>query len=183
MRWTSECDARNGTLMHHVLVLPSGKPIKPAYTELWKRMLSDGCEHAATSGWTSLGVEIFERQAETDGHGFMHARFRDAQRKPCLGVSQYFLRSDALTCLNTRGEDRAAARQRQLRFWLEQYAALKQAAASPAVAPLLDRISRTHPLTMEAAAGYGWFDLQLGRDSFGPLPVQDQAMLEPKAAA
>jgi hypothetical protein len=183
MKWISECDARNGTLMHHVLVLPSGKPIEPAYAELWKRMLSDGCAHAETSGWTSLAIEIFERQSETDGHGFVHARFRDRHHKPCLGVSQYFLRTDALTCVEIRGEDRMAARRRQLRFWLEHYGLLKQATAAPALRPLLDRIGRARPLTVEAAAGYGWFDLQIGQESFGPLPAEDQAMLDLKAAA
>jgi hypothetical protein len=183
MRWISECDARNGTLMHHVLVLPSGKPIGPAYAELWKRMLSDGRAHAATSGWASLAVEIFERQSETDGHGFLHARFRDGQRKPCRGISQYFLRSDAFTCLNVRGEDRMAARRRQLRFWLEHYTLLKQAVDALEARPLLEPIGRTRPLIVDAAAGYGWFDLQIGQESFGPLPAQDQAMLALKAAA
>jgi hypothetical protein len=42
---------------------------------------------------------------------------------------------------------------------------------------------RVAALTVDAAAGYGWFDLQISRESFGPLPVQDQAMLQPKAAA
>ena len=115
--------------MHQILVLPSDRPIGPAYAEFWKRMLSDGCAHAETSGWTSLGVEIFERQSEMDGQGFMHVKFRDGQRKPCRGISQYFLRSNAFTCLDVRGEDRMAARRRQLRFVLEHYALLKQAVA------------------------------------------------------
>ena len=182
MQWISEGDARNGTLVHHILVLTSGRPIGPAYTEFWKRVLSDGCAHAASSGWTSLGVEIFERQSEMDGQGFMHVKFRDGQRKPCLGVSQYFLRSNAFTCPDVRGEDRLAARRRQLRFALEHYALLKQAVGSPEVRPLLDRIGGIRPLAVDGAAGYGWFDLQIGQDSFGPLPAKDQAMLELRAA-
>ncbi len=182
MQWISECDARNGTLMHHVLVVSPDKAIEPAYAELWKRMLSDGCAHVDTSGWTSLGVEIFERQSAMDGQGFMHVKFRDGQRKPCRGISQYFVRSHAFTCLAVRGEDRMAARRRQLRFALEQYALLKQAAVSPKVRPLLDRIGGFRPLTVDAAAGYGWFDLQIGQESFGPLPAEDQAVLQLKAA-
>jgi hypothetical protein len=98
-------------------------------------------------------------------------------------VSQYFLRSDALTCLDVRGEDRMAARRRQLRFALEHYGLLKQAVVAPQVRPLLERIAGIRPLTVDAAAGYGWFDLQIGQESFGPLPAEDQAMLELKAAA
>ena len=184
MQWISECDARNGTLMHHVLVLSPDRPIEPAYTEFWKRMLSDGCTHAEASGWTSLGVEIYERQSDTDRQGgFMHVKFRDGQRKPCRGISQYFLRSDAFTCLDVRGEDRLAARRRQLRFCLEHYALLKQAMGSPEVRPLVNRLAGIRPLSVDAAASYGWFDLQIGQESFGPLPAEDQAMLQLKAAA
>jgi hypothetical protein len=183
MQWISECDARNGMLMHHVLVLSSDRPIESAYAEFWKRMLSDGCAHAETSGWTSLGAEIFERQSAMGGQGFMHVKFRDGQRKPCRGVSQYFLRSEAFTCLDVRGEDRMAARRRQLRFFLEHYTLLKQATASPQVRPLLERIGGIRPLTVDAAAGYGWFDLQIGQESFGPLPAEDQAMLQMRSAA
>jgi hypothetical protein len=117
------------------------------------------------------------------GQGFMHVKFRDGQRKPCRGVSQYFLRSDAFTCLDVRGEDRMAARRRQLRFILDHYALLKQAVGAPQVRPLLDRIDGIRPLTVDAAASYGWFDLQIGQESFGPLPAEDQAMLALKAAA
>jgi hypothetical protein len=48
---------------------------------------------------------------------------------------------------------------------------------------LLDRIDGIRPLTVDAAASYGWFDLQIGQESFGPLPAEDQAMLALKAAA
>ena len=48
---------------------------------------------------------------------------------------------------------------------------------------MFDRIGGIRPLTVDAAAGYGWFDLQIGQESFGPLPAEDQAMLALKAAA
>ncbi len=182
MQWISACDARDGTLMHHVLVLSSDKPIKPAYAEFWKRVLSDGCAHAEISDWRSLGVEIFERLSEMHGQGFMHVRFRDAERRPCRGISQYFLRSDAFTCLDVRGEDRIAARRWQLRFVLQHYALFKQATAAPKVRPLLDRIGDIRPLAVDAAAACGWFDLQIGQESFGPLPAEDEAMLQLNAA-
>jgi hypothetical protein len=177
MQWISERDAADGTLMHQALVLQAGDPIGPAYIEFWKRILSDGCAHAATSGWQSLGIEICERQSEADEQGYMQAAFRDGRRKPCDGVSQYVLRSDAFTCLDVRGEDRMAARRRQLLFFLEHYTLLKQAARSPELRPLRERIDGIRPLTVDAAAGYGWFDLQIGQGSFGPLPAEDQATL------
>jgi len=38
-------------------------------------------------------------------------------------------------------------------------------------------------LLVVAADGDGSFDLQIGQESFGPLPAEDQAMLDLKAAA
>jgi hypothetical protein len=183
MQWISERDAADAALMHHVLVLQADSPIETAYIEFWKRVLSDGCAHAASSGWQSLGIEICERQREADKQGYMHAKFRDAQHKPCKGVGQYFLRGDVFTSLAVPGEDGMAERRRQLHFFLEQYTLLKQGAVSPDVQPLLDRISRIRPLVVRAAAGFGWFDLQIGKDSFGPLPAEDQATLEGRSAS
>ena len=183
MQWISERDAADAALMHHVLVLQADSPIETAYIEFWKRILSDGCAQAASAGWQSLGIEICERQREADKQGYMHAKFRDAQHKPCKGVGQYFLRGDVFTCLVVPGEDGMAERRRQLLFFLEQYTLLKQGAVSPDVRPLLDRISRIRPLMVRAAAGFGWFDLQIGKDSFGPLPAEDQATLEGRSAS
>jgi hypothetical protein len=176
MQWISEHDAA-------ALVLQADDPIGPAYVEFWKRILSDGCAHAAASGWQSLGIEICERQSAADEQGCMQARFRDGQRKPCKGVGQYVLRGDAFTCLDVPGQDRMAARQRQLLLFLEHYTLLKQAAGSPEVRSLRDRIDGIRPLTVHAAAGYGWFDLQIGQESFGPLPAEDQATLAHRAAS
>jgi hypothetical protein len=183
MQWISEPDATEPTLTHYALVVEADSPIEPAYVEFWKRILADGCAHAASSGWHSLSVEICERQSEADDQGFMHAKFRDGQGQPCADVGEYFLRSDAFTCLEAAGEDRTAERRRQLVFFLDQYSRLKEAAASPEVRPLLDRISSIRPLTVEAAAGYGWFDLQIGQQSFGPLPADDRATLEHREAS
>lgn len=182
MQWISERDADDATLTHQALVLQANDPIAPAYVEFWKRILADGCAHAASSGWQSLSVEICERQSEADDQGFMHAKFRDRQGEPCEGVAEYFLRSDALTCLEVAGEDRMAERRRQLVFFLDQYTLLKQAASAPEVRPLLAYIGALHPLIVEAAAGYGWFDLQIGQESYGRLPAEDQATLEGRKA-
>lgn len=183
MQWISERDATDQMLDHHALVLQPDDPIGPAYVEFWKRLLSEACTHASASGWRSLGVEICERQSDADEQGYMHARFRDAQGKPCKGVSEHFLRGDVFTCLEVRGEDRMVSRRRQLRFFLEHYTLLKQAAASPEVRPMLERLDAIRPLAVDAAAGYGWFDLQVGEASFGPLPAEDQATLEGRGSS
>jgi hypothetical protein len=182
MQWISERDAADG-MTHHALVLQADEPIEPAYAEFWKRILSDGCAHAAASAWQSLSIEICERQSEADDQGYMHVEFRDGQHGPCKGVAQYFLRSDVFTCLEVPGEERLAERRRQLLFFLEQYALLKQAAAAPEVQPLLERINDIRPLSIDAASGYGWFDLQIGQASFGPLPAEDQATLQDRDAS
>jgi hypothetical protein len=183
MQWISECDTADATVLHQALVLAADDPIGPAYIELWKRILSDGCAQTASSGWQGLGIEICERQREVDKQGYMHVKFRDGQQKPCKGVGQYFLRGDTFTCLMVPGEDGMAERRRQLSFLLDQYTLLKQAAVSPEVRPLLDRINSIRPLAVRAAAGFGWFDLQIGADSFGPLPAEDQATLEGRTAS
>src|SRR5262249_43927525 len=150
--------------------------------EFWKRILADGCAHGPGSGWQSLSVEICERQSEADDQGFMHAKFRDEEGEACEGVAEYFLRSDTLTCLEVAGEERMAERRRQLVFFLAHYTLLKEAAAAPEVQPLLAYIGAMGPLTVEAAAGYGWFDLQIGKATFGPLPAEDRATLEGRQA-
>jgi hypothetical protein len=183
MQWISERDATDASLTHYALLLQPDDPIAPAYVEFWNRILTDGRARAATSGAQSLSIEICERQSAADDQGYMHAKFRDAQSKPCKGASQYFLRSDAFTCLNVPGEDRMAERRRQLEFFLAQYMLLKQAAASSELRPLLERINAIRPLTVDAAAGYGWFDLQIGHPSFGPLPAEDQATLQDREAS
>jgi len=183
MQWISERDENDATLMHHALALEANSPIEPAYVEFWKRILTDGCAHAASSGWQSLSVEICERQSEADDQGFMHAKFRNGDGKPCDGVAEYLLRSDAFTCLEVAGEERMAERRRQLVFFLDQYTLLKEAATTPEVRPLLEQIGAIRPLTVEAAAGYGWFDLQIGQATFGPLPAEDRATLEGRQAS
>ena len=183
MQWISEADADDATLMHHALVLDADDPIEPAYVEFWKRILTDACAHGPGSGWKSLSVEICERQSEPDDQGYMHAKFRDGQNRACEGVAEYFLRSDAFTCLEVAGEDRMVERRRQLGFFLDQYTLLKEAVTSPEVQPLLAYIDAIHPLIVEAAAGFGWFDLQIGKAMFGPLSAEDRATLEGRKAS
>ena len=60
---------------------------------------------------------------------------------------------------------------------------MKESAQSAAVQPLLLRINAIRPLTVDAATSNGWFDLQIARDSFGPLPAEDQALLSRLANA
>src|SRR5262249_6012188 len=182
MQWISERDATDAALTHHALVLEANDPIEPAYVEFWKRILADGCAHGPGSGWQSLSVEICERQTEADDQGYMHLKFRDGQHRACAGVAEYFLRSDAFTCLEVAGEDRIVERRRQLGLFLDQYTLLKAAVAAPEVQPLLAYIDAVHPLMVEAAAGFGWFDLQIGKATFGPLSAEDRATLEGRKA-
>jgi hypothetical protein len=54
---------------------------------------------------------------------------------------------------------------------------LKESARRADVLPLGERLTDIRACPVSAATSYGWFDLQLGKDSFGPLPSEDQAML------
>jgi hypothetical protein len=176
MQWTIESD-QNDRNVHQALVLQLGEPLAPAYVEYWKRILSDGCSNAATWGWQSLSIQMCERQSDEDSPGWMEARFDNAQRRACAGAGRYFLRSDAFTCLQGGDEDNKAFDKKQIRWLLEQYRELKAAARTAGVQQLLQQINTIRPLSIDAATSYGWFDLQVGQDSFGPLPDEDQAML------
>ena len=164
MQWINEPDRKDPSLVHHALVVPPGAPLAPAFITYWERIFADGCANAAASGWCSLSIDIAERQTEEDTQGYMQAIFRNAQRKECAGVARYFLRSDAFTCLQGRGEDNKTFNRKQSRWLLEQYQLLKDAARTPRVQQLLLQINAIQPLRIEAATSHGWFDLQLGQE-------------------
>src|SRR5215831_16007055 len=180
MRWTTESDSSEPNLMHHALVLAPDELLQPAFIALWKRILSDGCANAATSGWRSLSIDTYDRQSEKDSQGFMHARFLNAQNRACAGLGEYFVRSDAFTLFQPPDEDNKAYDRRQLRRILEHFQALKDAAQAPDVQPLFQQVNAIRPLPISGATAYGWFDLQVGAPSFGPLCAEDQALLAGK---
>lgn len=176
MQWTDEPDDK--ALLHQALVLEPSDPLLPAYVEYWKRILSDGYTRAAASDWTALSIDIVDRQVEGDDLGYMHAAFRNGVKKPARGLGQYYVRGEAFDCIQPRGEDNKTFNRRQTRWLLKHYHLLNEAANSAEVQPLLERIASIRPLPVSAATSYGWFNLQLGHDSFGSLPSEDQAMLE-----
>jgi hypothetical protein len=177
MQWIKEPDENDRNLIHQVLVLQHDEPLAPALVAFWSRILSDGCANAAASGWASLAIDICEQQNAQDSPGWMHAAFLNAQRRACAGVGHYYLRGDAFTLLQGEEEDNDTFNRRQIRWFVEQYQALKDAAQSPEVQALFRRIETIRPLPVNVATANGWFDLQVGQASFGPLPDEDEAML------
>jgi len=175
MEWIDEPDKKDGNLVHRALMLQPDEPLGPAFIAFWKRILSDGCANAASSDWRSLSIDVYGRQSERDRPGWMHAAFRNAQRRACAGIGDYFARSVAFTCLHD--EDKKTFDQKQIRWILAQYQALKDAAHSAEVQPLFRQINAIRPLPINVATSYGWFDLQVGQNSFGTLPSEDQALL------
>ena len=175
MKWTEE---RDKSQTHHALVLKPDEPLGSAFVEYWKRILTDGCANADTSHWVSLGFDIAERQIEDDDQGCIRAVFFDGLKKECRALGHFYVRSDAFTLLQPPGEDNNAFNRRQIRWYLQQYTLLKQATETPEVKKLLARANGIHPLPVQAATAYGWFDLNLGKPSFGRLPREDRAMLD-----
>lgn len=175
MKWSIEAD-QDEAAPHHALVLAAEEPLRPAFVEYWKRILADGCAKAG-AGWVQLAIEIAERQVEAEEQGHMRAVFRNGQRKAASGFGHYLLRSDAFTCLQPKGEDNDSFNRRQIRWYLEQYKLLKEAAQAAEVQSLLRQINDLRPLAIQAATAYGWFDLQIDQPSFGALPKEDQEML------
>jgi hypothetical protein len=185
MQWINEPDDKNRNLIHQALVLQGDESLSPAFLVLWERILSDGLANAARSGWASLAVDICERQREQDSPGWLHAAFLDAQKRPCAGLGQYYIRAEAFTCLQAENEDNTAFEARQLRWLLEQYQVLKDVSQYRQLQPLFEQVNAVRPLCVRAATLNGWFDLQINDDSFGPLPDEDQDLLagrEPRPA-
>ena len=177
MKWIQEPDEDDETQVNHALVLEPDEPLLPAFVEYWKRILTDGCAKARKSHWESLAIDIAECQVEGDEQGCMQAVFHNGQQNPCSGIARYFVRSDMFTLIQPRGEDNKTFNRRQIRWLLEQFTNLKQAARDADVRKLLDKINAIRPLPIEASTSYGWFDLQVDKDSFGRLPSEDREML------
>src|SRR5262245_48105421 len=176
MQWINEPDDRDPNLVHQALVLDAHEPLAPALVAFWSRILADGCANAGTN-WMSLAIDIAERQIEDDTHGWMHAAFLNAQNRACAGVGHYYLRGDAFDLLQGDDESNDAFNRRQIRWYLDQYEALKDAAHGADVQAFFRQIEAVRPLPVRAATANGWFDLQVGEYAFGPLPAEDQAML------
>jgi hypothetical protein len=174
MRWTTEQD-RTGP--RHVLALEPDEQLAPAFVELWKRILCDGLAASAEVDWRSLSLDIEHREVTGDSQGSLHAVFRDGGRRHCQSVGHYYVRGDAFDLYQGGGEDNKAFNKRQIHWLLQHYGALKQAAASAEVVAAWQCIAQIRPLYVDAATAFGWFDLQIGEDSFGPLPGEDQDML------
>ena len=175
MKWTEE---RDKSQTHHALVLGPDEALGPAFIEYWKRILTDGCANAGTSHWMSLAFDIAEQQIEDDEQGCIRAVYFDGQKKECRALGHFYVRSDAFTLLQSPGENNNAFNRRQIRWYLEQYSLLKQAAETAEVRKLLARANDIRPLPVQAATAYGWFEMNLGTPSFGRLPSEDRAMLE-----
>jgi hypothetical protein len=174
MQWINETE---GDQTHQALVLRPDEALLPAFVELRKRILSDGIATARTSDWMSLSIDIQDRQVMHDTQGCMHAVFRNGQRKHCKSPGHFVVRGDAFDFLQGRDEDNDTFNRREIRWLLEQYRLLKEAANNAEVHQLLQTIKTIRPLAVDAATAQGWLDLQVGQDSFGRLPSADQAML------
>lgn len=176
MQWIDEPDYKDRTATNHALILEPDEPLLPAFAMFWRRLLADGCAKAA-SGWTSLSVEIADRQIEEDEPGYVRAVYRSFGQRACRGIGAYYIRGDAFTCLQLAGEDNLTFNRKQISWFLQQYELLKQAALAPEIRELLRAVTAIRPLPIRAATAFGWFDLQLGQDAFGALPTEDQQML------
>ncbi len=174
MRWTTEQDKGE---LHHVLVLEPDEPLALAFVELWKRILCDGLAAAAEVDWRSLGFDIWSREVPGDSQGSLHAVFCDGRKRRCESIGHYYVRGDSFDLHQDRHEDNKAFSRRQLHWLLGHYGLLKQAVTSAEVLPAWQCIAQIRPLHVEAATAFGWFDLQIGQNSFGPLPGEDQDML------
>jgi hypothetical protein len=176
MRWIDEPDEDDESHGNHVLELHPGDPLGAAFVALWTRMLTDPA--LKTSDHRSLSFDIADRQTKDDEPGYLRAVFRADPRRQAKGMVKYYVRGDAFDLLQPRGESNDAFNRRQIRRFLEEYQLLKDAAVSGPVRPLFDAFLALRPCEIEASTAYGDFELRIGKPDFGPLPEEDQAMLE-----
>jgi len=176
MRWIDEPDEDDAGHRNHVLELEPGEPLGKAFVALWTRMLTDPA--LAASDHRSLSFDIADRQTEDDEPGYLRAVFRAAPRRQARGLVKYFVRGDAFDLLQPEDESNDAFNRRQIRRFLETYQLLKDAALSGPVRPLFNAYAALRPCAIEASTAYGDFELRIGEPDFGPLPEEDQEMLE-----
>ena len=176
MRWIDEPDEDDASRRSHVLELEPGDPLGAAFAALWTRMLADPA--LAASDHRSLSFDIADRQTKEDEPGYLRAVFRAAPRRQAKGLGKYYVRGDAFDLLQPRGESNNAFNRRQIRRFLEQYQLLKDAAVSGPVRPLFGAFIALRPCEIEASTAYGDFKLRIGEPDFGPMPEEDQALLQ-----
>jgi hypothetical protein len=174
MKWIDETSKHDASQVRHVLVLQEDEPLPAAYAEFWKRILTDARTFVAEKHSMSLNFDIVDKQSEDDGTGHLQAVFRDGQQNECKGVGCYRVRGEAFTCLELPDEEGQDFDEKEIRFFLEHYKLLKEAARNSEVQTLFDVVK---PLRIQAATCNGWFDLRMGEDAFGRLPSEDQALL------
>jgi hypothetical protein len=175
MRWIEEDDEDHDGLARHTLDVGAGESLETALAAYWIRILNDAL--AARSDYNSLSFDILDRQIPGDELGRLLAVFRSAPRHPAKHLGTYALRGEVFDLIQPRSESNAQFNRREIRWFLEVYGKLKAAALTAENRPLFEKFAAARPIAIDAATSYGWFDLRIGQDAFGPLPEEDVALL------
>jgi hypothetical protein len=179
MQWFEEPNKTFPKWPCHVLVTESSEPLRPAFVDFWKRVLTDGYRLPRGSR-TRLAIEMLPRRISADKIGKVRAVFHSSLRSQSEGIGIYLLRSDVFACMQADDENDLDFEKRELVWMLGQYAALKEAVRDPQTWPLFEKINSSQPLAVDAGTGNGWFAMQLGQEGFGVLPENDQRLLADK---
>lgn len=176
MHWTEEPNKNSPARPGNVLVVDRNEPLEPAWTEYWKRILTEGAPLPIASRF-SLAVDIYARTFQEDSTGQSTAKFNNSLNRQAEGIGTFHLRSEHFDLLQEKGEDDTVFGRRQLVWMLDHYRNLKTALESSEILPLYEKICSSHPLKVRLATINGWFDLQPGEKAFGTLPYEDQELL------
>jgi hypothetical protein len=176
MRWIEEPNKTFPKWPHKVLTTEQDEPLRSAWVEYWKRVLTAGYGLAPASR-CRLAVEIYSRTFEADSMGATRATFYNSLNRQAEEIGTYVLRSEHFTLLQGKNEDSTAFDRRQLVWVLDHYQDLKAALREGEVWPLYERIEESHALPIRLATTNGWFDLQPRQEGFGTLPYGDQELL------
>jgi hypothetical protein len=173
MQWVSVKN-RSGSLQHR-LEMAEPVDLNSAYTEFWRRILSDGIALLGKAEWRAIAFELSPRQVPADGPGELIAHFWDASNRR-LGQPGYFLRSETFVALEGDDSDEKHARD-LLMLYLLEYGRLRTVAAIEPVKSLFRQTCSQRSVEVVGAVNDGWLDLQIGQPEPGPLPEYDRQLL------
>lgn len=102
MRWTVETDEDDSSEKQHVLEVRSEDLLAQGYVEFWRRLLSAALSEAPLRQWSSVILEIREKQDEEDeAVGRLRAHFEDSRGEVCAHIGAYVIRSERFTCIQS----------------------------------------------------------------------------------
>jgi hypothetical protein len=178
MRWVSG-NNRFGSPEHRLDV---SEPVEldAAYTEFWRRILTDAVEQVANLDWRTIAFQVVPREIPRDKKGELNAFFWDASNRRCKWPD--YALSAATFDVPVEGVEEDKHAHDLLLLYLAEFNRLRAVAAVEPVASLFKMVNALRPVKVKGAVHDGWLDLQIGQPEPGPLPDYDRKLLAGQSA-